>query len=163
MTGLAALDGAVCARMRRLPHYRASDGVLRAASAAGDHAAGWLALSLAGAAVDRGHRAAWLDAAVTVAAAQYASVQVKVLVPRARPALAGLPPLARVTTPQSFPSSHAATACAAIGAFDGLLPGWLLRGVAVAYGCSRPYLGVHYPSDVLAGALLGCAVAARRA
>ncbi|MGZ6695747.1 MAG: phosphatase PAP2 family protein [Solirubrobacteraceae bacterium] len=45
-----------------------------------------------------------------------------------------------------------------IGAFDGLLPPRLLRGVAIGYALSRPYLGVHYPFDVLAGALLGAAI-----
>jgi membrane-associated phospholipid phosphatase len=34
-----------------------------------------------------------------------------------------------------------------------------LRALAAAMACSRPYLGVHYPSDVVAGAFLGDAVA----
>jgi membrane-associated phospholipid phosphatase len=29
----------------------------------------------------------------------------------------------------------------------------------VAFAISRPYLGVHYPSDVVAGAVLGTAIA----
>jgi len=32
---------------------------------------------------------------------------------------------------------------------------WLFVGLAVLVSCSRIYVGVHYPSDVLAGALLG--------
>ena len=39
------------------------------------------------------------------------------------------------------------------------LPAAPLYAVAVAMALSRPYLGVHYPSDILAGAALGDAVA----
>ena len=38
-------------------------------------------------------------------------------------------------------------------------PAALLYGAAVAFALSRPYLGVHYPSDVAAGAVLGTAIA----
>ena len=39
------------------------------------------------------------------------------------------------------------------------LPARPLYACAVAMGLSRPYAGVHYPSDIAAGALLGTAVA----
>lgn len=59
----------------------------------------------------------------------------------------------------SFPSGHTSVAfvvLTAAGAFYlWLVP--LLAVVAVLIGISRVYLGVHYPSDVLAGALLGTA------
>ena len=38
-------------------------------------------------------------------------------------------------------------------------PAWALYLAAGAFAVSRPYLGVHYPSDVVAGAVLGMAVA----
>lgn len=61
----------------------------------------------------------------------------------------------------SFPSGHAATsvagAIAAVRMFPRLaVPVWMLAGL-IAY--SRIYVGVHYPSDVAAGALLGVACA----
>ncbi len=59
----------------------------------------------------------------------------------------------------SFPSGHTAAAFATATTISMVYPKWYV--VAPAYtwaslvGYSRIYLGVHYPSDVLAGALLG--------
>jgi len=61
----------------------------------------------------------------------------------------------------SFPSGHATTAFAAavVLAFWYPRQAGVFVGVAVLVGLSRIVLGVHFPSDVLAGALLGSAVA----
>lgn len=61
----------------------------------------------------------------------------------------------------SFPSGHTATAVAGAFVFTRVFPAgaaiwWLL---AAAIGYSRIYLGVHYPTDVVAGALVGAACA----
>jgi undecaprenyl-diphosphatase len=61
----------------------------------------------------------------------------------------------------SFPSAHATSSFAAARAYRGLAPAPALYGVALALAVSRPYLGVHYPSDVAAGATLGTLIASR--
>jgi undecaprenyl-diphosphatase len=58
----------------------------------------------------------------------------------------------------SFPSSHSTSSFAAARAFGRLLPPGPLYGAAVAMALSRLYLGVHYPSDIAAGAALGTAL-----
>jgi len=60
----------------------------------------------------------------------------------------------------SFPSGHTMTAFAVMGVIYVLLPAvWLpLLPVAVLIGLSRIYLGLHYPTDVLMGALLGSVI-----
>jgi membrane-associated phospholipid phosphatase len=85
---------------------------------------------------------------------------VKLAVGRRRPDLEGLPPLTATVSRLSFPSAHCTTSFAAARAFKGLVPGAPLYGAAVAFALSRPYLGVHYPSDVVGGAALGTAIAA---
>nr|WP_277752057.1 phosphatase PAP2 family protein [Corynebacterium silvaticum] len=63
----------------------------------------------------------------------------------------------------SFPSGHATTAFAAAMVLALLCRRWWVLTVwivAAAVGLSRLYVGVHWPSDVLAGALLGAAIAA---
>jgi membrane-associated phospholipid phosphatase len=86
---------------------------------------------------------------------------VKQAVRRARPVLEEeLPALTPVLSGRSYPSAHASTSFAGARALAAAgLPGPPLRIVAVAMALSRPYLGVHYPSDVVAGALLGNSVA----
>jgi undecaprenyl-diphosphatase len=85
---------------------------------------------------------------------------VKLALHRRRPELKNLPPLTKTVSRLSFPSAHATTSFAASRAFGELVPPAPLYAAAVALGLSRPYLGVHYPSDVLGGAVLGTAIAA---
>lgn len=126
-----------------------------ALSRATDHSDAWVLGGLAGAIVDPRRRAAWMRGAATVALVELVCRGIKRVVHRDRPQLAGLPPLAPTPSPMSFPSSHTAAAVAAIDAFEDLVPRPALSALAALSAFSRLYLGVHYPSDVVAGAALG--------
>jgi membrane-associated phospholipid phosphatase len=100
----------------------------------------------------------WMRGVGVVALAYGANYAVKVAVRRRRPELADLPPLTPVVSRLSFPSAHSTTSFAAAVAYGRLVPRAPLFAVAIAFAASRPYLGVHYPSDVLAGAVLGTSI-----
>jgi undecaprenyl-diphosphatase len=131
-------------------------GAARTLSWAGEHAALWLAAGLAGAAVDRRRRGAWLRGTALTAGAHLVSMGVKRVVRRPRPA--HVEPLVRTAGRHSFPSSHATSAAAAAVAF-GALGAHAIPPLAAAVCVSRLVVGVHYPSDVAAGAALGALTA----
>ncbi|MEV6650450.1 phosphatase PAP2 family protein [Streptomyces sp. NPDC051219] len=134
----------------------------RALSWSGEHGALWLAGGLVAAAADRDRRGSWLRGTALVGAAHLTSMAVKRVVRRPRPQLPALEPLVRTAGRHSFPSSHATSAAAAAVAFGALRPAGrhLVPPLAAAVCVSRLVVGVHYPSDVAAGALLGSLTAA---
>jgi membrane-associated phospholipid phosphatase len=124
-------------------------------SHAGEHALSWTMAGLVGAALDRPQRRLWLQATATVVGAHGVSVVVKRVARRHRPADPRIQ--VHVTTPSdwSMPSSHAASTTAAAVAYSSLLGRRFPLLSIPVMAASRLIVGVHYPSDVLAGSLLG--------
>ncbi|WP_299034381.1 phosphatase PAP2 family protein [uncultured Pseudokineococcus sp.] len=158
------VDVAVLRGVRRALDRPVPVGAARALSTVGEHAAGWTLVALSGALLRPAERRPWLEAGAVVLASHATSVVLKRVVRRPRPDLADAPPLVGTPSRLSFPSSHATSTTAAAVVLTPLLGrSPAARAVAVALvaamGTSRVLLGVHYPSDVLAGSALGGATA----
>jgi membrane-associated phospholipid phosphatase len=126
----------------------------------GEHGGVWLAIGAAGYALDSQRRPEWRRAVGAVAATYALNTLTKLAVRRSRPELPDLPALIPTPTRLSFPSAHASTSFAGACVYSRLgLPGVPLYGLAGCLASSRLYLGVHYPSDVVGGAVLGSLVA----
>jgi membrane-associated phospholipid phosphatase len=157
-----SLDQRLLLLARTRGHSSGAERAVARFSRLGEHGALWLAIGIAGQLLDRPRRSTWRAATGAVAGAYVLNTAIKPLVGRRRPELPGLPPLTSTPTKLSFPSAHAATSFAGALAYSRLgLPRAPLYVLAAVLSFSRVYLGVHHPSDVLAGALLGSAVAAR--
>ena len=117
----------------------------------------WIAIALVLAIV---WRRPWLlvGVAVAVGITDLIVDLIKLAVPRHRPFEHQLGPSERT---HSFPSGHTATAFAGATMLAAYLPRWRvpLYLLAVLIALSRLYNGVHYPTDVIAGTILGFAVA----
>lgn len=95
------------------------------------------------------------------------NVLVKNLVARARPytQIEGLVNLIGEQSDFSFPSGHTAASFAAVTVLLMLVPKKLsipMTVLAVLISLSRLYVGVHYPTDILGGVVIGalCGIAA---
>ena len=143
--------------MRTRWHSAGAERLARALGKAGNNGAIWVAIGALLAVLDPAQRQAWLICAALAPIAIGLNYVVKLLVRRPRPDLGeGLPPLGGAPSSLSFPSAHATSSFAVATAMtrvDSL--GAIAFALALALALGRPYLGMHYPSDVAAGAVLG--------
>ncbi|MGE5315433.1 MAG: phosphatase PAP2 family protein [Acidobacteriota bacterium] len=119
--------------------------------------AAWVLLMIKG---GRNGRAAGILLIAGIAASdQLSSFALKPLIGRIRPChvLPNVRLLVECGGGLSFPSSHAVNnfcAAAILSSFYGSKR-WLWFGIAALIAFTRPYVGVHYPSDIAGGALIG--------
>lgn len=121
----------------------------------------WIVLSLVMLCFPKTRRAGFVSLVAMLLGLLCTNVALKHMVGRTRPWLVveGLVPLVAEPDPNSFPSGHTCAAFAAASAWWRTLPRRWMRvtGVVLAalMAFSRLYVGVHFPSDVLAGLAVG--------
>jgi membrane-associated phospholipid phosphatase len=154
---LAGADSATLGFLRTHGHHEPVETMMRAIGMCGEYGAVWAAAGAIGASIDHKRRRQWLVGGAAGPVAVGVNFLVKLAVGRKRPVLDGHPALAKAPSRLSFPSAHATSSLAAATALGRVEPRArpALFTLAAAICVGRPYLGMHYPSDVLAGAALG--------
>ena len=143
--------------LRTRGHPEPLETMMQAIGMCGEYGGIWIASGAIGASIDPKRRRQWLTGGLVAPVAVGVNYAVKVLAGRERPLIEDHPALAKAPSKLSFPSAHATSSVAAATALGRVEPRArpALFTIAAAICVGRPYLGMHYPSDVLAGAALG--------
>ena len=160
------IDVAVYAAIARTP-TPALDTAMNRVSRAADYSKLWIAAAAMQAVLGgrRGRQAAVAGLASVGVAAAVANLALKPLGGRRRPerVVEQVPVArwARMPGSTAFPSGHSASAFAYATGVGHVLPiaSIPLLGLAAVVSYSRVHVGVHYPGDVVAGALVGTMLA----
>ena len=155
---LLALDLKLLRLLRTHGHTPAAERAVLLFTRCGEHGGLWLAIAAVGVLLHPGRRHAYRRAFLVVLMTLVANATIKRLIRRARPVLEDLPALSPTFSRLSYPSAHSSTSFAGAAALSEALPSPPLHAAAAAMALSRFYVGVHYPTDVLAGAALGAAL-----
>ena len=160
--GHGGIDRRVFSAINGLPHSAVSDRYISTLSDLGE-GLGWVAGGAALAILGgrKGRRAGLATALASVTATYVVQRAVKPIFRRARPSVdRGARVVGVRPVDHSFPSGHSASSFAAATALSIYYPkaAPLAFAVATGVGLSRVHLGVHYPSDAVAGAAVGIGI-----
>ena len=161
LDSLLQLDGGILLWIQEYVRSTSLSVVLAPYTMLGDAGLMWIALSLAMLCFRKTRKAGALALCAMALGMVVTNLTIKPLVSRPRPWLVveGLGHIVEENDPNSFPSGHTCAAFAAGMIWLRTLPWRWGRIAAVVLaalmGLSRLYVGVHYPSDVLAGAVIG--------
>ena len=157
---LLAWEGAVLLWIQEYLRGPLSDPVFSFYTRLGNAGMIWIAVSVLMLLFKKTRRAGMAGLFALAVGFVLTNLTVKPLVARVRPWLTveGLTALVAEHDPYSFPSGHTCAAFAAACGWRSHLPkGWgnIALICAILMGFSRLYVGVHFPTDVLCGALIG--------
>lgn len=161
MDALGRIEGSILLWIQEVLRNGVTDPILSVYTKLGDSGLLWIALCLLLLLHPKTRRAGLTGALALLFSLLFTNIIIKRLVERTRPwlILSELIPLVTERDPNSFPSGHTSAAFAAATAFFHTLPrrwmGITALVLAAVMGLSRLYVGVHFPSDVICGALVG--------
>lgn len=160
MEGLLHMDGQILLFLQEAVRNPILDPVMKVITTLGNAGIFWIVLTLLLLIFPKTRRIGWMSACALIFSLLINNILLKNLVARTRPyyMVEGLMPLIKKPTEFSFPSGHAGSSFASACVLYRRLPkkfGVPILILAVLISFSRLYVGVHYPSDVLAGALTG--------
>ncbi len=159
---ITRLDTAILLWIHEHLAHPVADAVMAFITRLGDAGFCWILLALVLLCIPKTRKAGAAIAIALTLTLLIGNLALKPLVARVRPFLAN-PSFALIIAPPSgfsFPSGHTmasfASACALLGYSK--RAGFAALALAVLIAFSRLYLLVHYPTDVLAGAVIGAAI-----
>ena len=158
---LLPIDGGILLWIQNFLRCAVLDPIMIIYTQMGDAGILWIVLSVVLICIPRTRKAGFVSLIAMLLGLLCTKVVLKHVVGRTRPWLVveGLIPLVAENDPNSFPSGHTCAAFAAASAWCRTLPRRWMKIVAVVMaalmGFSRLYVGVHFPTDVLAGMAVG--------
>ncbi|MCI9442269.1 MAG: phosphatase PAP2 family protein [Ruminococcus sp.] len=160
MEFLINLDGNLLLWIQEYIRQDWMDGFWKVITAFGDSGIFWIALSILLLIPKQTRRIGITALAALAIGALITNIALKPLIGRTRPyeVIDGLVTLIGKQSDDSFPSGHTCASFAAAGVYWRMMPrkyGIPLLIFAALIAFSRLYVGVHYPSDVLGGLLIG--------
>ena len=161
LQGLLNLDGGVLLWIQEWVRSGLLTPLVTVYTHLGDSGMLWIALSVLLLCFKKTRKAGVVSLLALLLSLIFTNGILKHLVARTRPWLTveGLVPLIAEHDPNSFPSGHTSASLAAASAWWRTLPRRWMKVTAVVLAAlmalSRLYVGVHFPSDVLAGVLVG--------